>query len=135
MAYETFERKSVRVEGPTLSVGPDGRLFLNAAATRLLENTGVRAVRILWDKAKCGIALLATKKGDKNSYSISFSRGRSASIAPKAFLHYIGWSSTRRRTVAAKWNEQHMMLEAVLPSRFIQAQQSDGAGPSERALA
>lgn len=119
MVYETFERSSVRVEDPALAVGPDGRLFLNAAATRLFENTGVRAVRILWDKVKFGIALQAANKNDKNSYALAFSRGRSASVSGKAFFQHIGWSADRRQTVPAKWNEQHKMLEAQLSSDFV----------------
>ncbi len=135
MAYETFERSSVRVEEPILAVAPDGRLFLNAAATRLFENAGVRAVRILWDKAKCGIALQGANKDDKNAYALAFSRGRSASVSGKAFFQHIGWSHDRRLTVPAKWNEQQKMLEAELPSRFVRMRRTEEverAGKSAR---
>lgn len=127
MAYEVFERTSIRVEKPVLAVGNDGRIFLNAAATRLFQNSGVEAVTILWDKTKCGIGLKAANKGDRNSYSLAFSRGRSASISPRAFLQYIGWSSKTRQTAAAKWNSQEKMLEAELPSRFVGNSQKAGS--------
>ncbi len=119
MAYETFERSSFRVEDPTLSILPDGRIALNAAASRLFQGAGFKAVRILWDKHKCGIALQGVNKGDKNSYSLAFSRGRSASISPKAFLTYIGWISTKRQTLPARWEPKQKMLEAELPSKFV----------------
>ena len=119
MAYETFERRITRTEDPALSVLADGRIALNAAATRLFQGAGAKAVKILWDKAKCGIALQAVKKGDKNSYSIYFSRGRSASISAKTFLPYIGWSSDSNQTVPARWNAQLRMLEAELPAQFV----------------
>jgi hypothetical protein len=119
VAYEIFERSFVRVEQPVLSILTDGRLTLNAAATRVLEKAGVRTVRVLWDKLNCGIALQASEKGDKNSYSIAFSRGRSASVSLKAFLTSIGWSANRRQLVPAKWDAQRKMLEATLPSRFV----------------
>jgi hypothetical protein len=119
VAYEVFERRVIRVEQPVLSVLPDGRLTLNAAATRLVQKAGIRTVRILWDKLSCGIALQPCEKGDKNSYTIAFSRGRSASISLKAFLTFIGWSCNRRQPVSARWNPQQKMLEAVLPSRFV----------------
>ena len=80
----------------------------------------MKAVKILWDRELHRIALQATKKGDKNAYSIA--RGgasRSSTVTVKAFLHYIGWSSDRRQTVAAKWDAQQKMLEAELPARFI----------------
>ena|ERR1700690_4051401 len=117
--YETFERRVTRTEDPALSILADGRIALNAAATRLFQGVGATAVKLLWDKAKCGIALQATEKGDKNSYSIYFSRGRSAFISAKTFLPYIGWSSNRSQTVPAKWNAQPKMLEAELPTRFL----------------
>ena len=119
MAYEIFERSAVRVGDPTLSVLPDGRIALNAAASRLFQGAGVRAVRVLWDKRKYGIALQAVDKGEDNSYSVSFSRGRSASISAKAFLSHIAWSSTKRQTTPAKWDPERRMLEAALPARFI----------------
>lgn len=119
MPYETFERRVTRTEDPALSVLADGRIALNAAATRLFQAAGAMAVKILWDNAKCGIALQVVKKGDKNSYSIYFSRGRSAFISAKTFLPYIGWSSDRSQTVPARWNAQAKMLEAELPSQFV----------------
>lgn len=119
MAYETFERTSVRVSNPTVSVTTDGRIAVNAAASRLLAKAGAKAVRILWDQAKCGIALQGAQKSDKNAFSVVFSEGRSAIIAAKGFLKHIGWSADRRQTVSAKWNEQQKMLEAQLPSSFV----------------
>lgn len=119
MEYEVFERSSTRDEEPALAVVPDGRIALNAAASRLLERAGVRAVRILWDATRRGVALQGVKKGEKNSYSIVFSRGRSATISLKAFLRHIGWSSDRRQTIPVKWDPQQKMLEAEMPSRFI----------------
>ena len=120
MAYETFERRSVRVEEPALTVRPDGRINLNAASSRVLDEAGVKAVRILWDKHTCGIALQAARKGAENAYAIAFGGGsRSSTVTLKAFLQYIGWSSDQRQTVPAKWDEQQRMLEATLPSQFV----------------
>jgi hypothetical protein len=119
VAYEIFERSVIRVEQPVVTILSDGRLTLNAAATRILEKAGVRTVRILWDKLNCGIALQASERGDKNSYSIAFSRGRSASVSLKAFLTSIGWSANRRQSVPAKWDSSRRMLEAELPARYV----------------
>src|SRR6266576_4014280 len=120
MAYETFVRRSVRIEEPALAVAPNGRIALNAAASRLLEKSGVKAVKILWDKTTCGIALQAAHKEDRDSYSLAFGNGyHSATLAAKAFVRHIGWSSKQRQTVPAKWNEQQKMLEARLPHRFV----------------
>jgi len=119
MAYETFERKSVRVEAPAITVRPEGRIACNAAASRLLENAGVKTVKILWDRDACGLALQATDKGDDNSYTIVFSPSRSATVTAKLFLRYIGWSSNRRQTLRATWDAQRRMLEAKLPARFV----------------
>jgi hypothetical protein len=125
VAYETYERTSVRVEEPVLTIAPirDGRIALNAAAARLLQQAGVKLVRILWDKTTCGIALQAAKKNDTNAYSISLGKNfRQATLSAKTFLRYIGWSSHRRQTVPAKWDEGGRMLEATLPSQFVGVQ-------------
>jgi hypothetical protein len=91
-----------------------------SAAARLLEQAGVKAVRILWDKSTCGIALQAAKKGEQNSYSLVFGRkSRQATFSGKAFLRYIGWSSNHRQTVPARWDGQQKLLEAELTTRFV----------------
>ncbi len=120
MAYETFERRSVRVEDLTIALDPSGRIALNAASSRALREAGVKAVTILWDKDTCGVALQAARKGDVNAYAIAFGgESRSSTVTAKAFLRYIGWSPARRQTVPAKWNEKTKMLEATLPSEFV----------------
>jgi len=116
-----------------MTVSPAGRILLNAASSRTLEEAGVKAVKVLWDKELHRIALQATRKGDKNAYSIA--RGgssRSSAVTVKAFLQYIGWSSDRRQTVAAKWDAQQKMLEAELPARFIKVY-SDKSKPGPSA--
>src|SRR5580698_10493440 len=86
VAYKTFERGSVRTEELALTVAPSGRLFLNAASGRAFEGAGVRAVKLLWDEETCRIALQATKKGDRNAYSIAHGGdSRSSIVTAKAF--------------------------------------------------
>lgn len=120
MAYETFERRAVRVEEMMMAFDPSGRIALNAASSRALLQAGVKAVTILWDKDTCGIALQAARKGDMNAYAIAFGgASRSSTVSAKAFLRYIGWSPARRQTVPARWNEQTRMLEATLPSGWV----------------
>jgi hypothetical protein len=133
LGYETFERGYARSEELSMTVSPAGRILLNAASSRTLEEAGVKAVKVLWDKELHRIALQATRKGDKNAYSIA--RGgssRSSAVTVKAFLQYIGWSSDRRQTVAAKWDAQQKMLEAELPARFIKVY-SDKSKPGPSA--
>jgi hypothetical protein len=116
VSYEMFERRTVRVEGLALAIDPSGRIALNAASSRALKEAGVKAVKIFWDKQTCGIALQGARKDDRNAYSIAFGKGtRSSTVTAKAFLRYIGWTSARRQTVPARWNEQQKMLEAELP--------------------
>ena len=77
------------------------------------------AVKLLWDKAKCGIALQATEKGDRNSYSIYFSRGRSAFISAKTFLPYMAGPPTEAKPSRRDGMLELKMLEAELPPRFV----------------
>ncbi len=119
MAYQMYERLSVRVEDAALTFRPEGRIGINAAATRVLEKAGVKVVRLLWDQAANRVALQGAPMKDKNCYSIAFSKGRSASLTAKSFFRYIGWSSKRRQMVPATWNEKQGMLEATLPAEFV----------------
>ena len=120
VAYETFERGSVRTEDPGITVRPDGRIFFNAASSRLLKASSVKTVRILWDRDKCAVALQACPAGDKNAYSIAFPAGsRSPSLTAKSFMRYVGWSASHAQKIAVKWDEKNKILEATLPPRFV----------------
>ena len=115
MAYEVFARTAVRVEEPSLSLVPDGRIAINAAATRLLVQAKIKDVLLLWDKAARKVALRAAPKADKNSYRVSVAPDlHSGSIRAKAFLTYIGWSAPRRIQYSATWHEKEGMLEITL---------------------
>lgn len=121
MAYQVFERSAVRVVKPALSVMPDGRIFLNAAATRVFLEARVRSVLLLWDKANHRLALKAAEKGDQNAYAVSISRGRLGSISAKSLLSYIGWSAPKRAVLIAEWNEKGKMFEVTLPSQCVRS--------------
>lgn len=128
MAYEIFKRSIVRTEDLVLAIAPHGRIALNAACTRLFEAAHVEAVRILWDKERCGIALQATVKGQDDSYSVAFSRGRSASITVRSFFRHIDWTANKRVTLPASWDHELRVLKADLPPKFVGTKTGSSAG-------
>ncbi len=120
MAYKRFERTSVRVEAPTLSVIDGGRIYFNSAACRILEQNAVKSVVILWDRDAHAIALQAAQKGDKDAYAVTFAAERhAATVVAKTFFKHIGWSSKERQTVPATWNPSQKVLEAKLPGKYL----------------
>jgi DTW domain-containing protein YfiP len=120
MAYEVFKRTGVRVESPALSIVPDGRISINAAAARLLVEAGIKWVVLLWDRANHKMAVKAAQKGDKNAYAVSLSPERySGSLRAKAFVAHIGWSAPRRQMLPATWNEKEKMFELTLPEKYL----------------
>lgn len=121
MAYEPFQRTGVRVESAVLSIAPDGRIVLNAAATRSLARAGVRHVVILWDKDTRRMALKATTKVDKNGFAVS-PAGHSGSLRAKSFLMHVGWTAMQRAALPAIWNESQKMLEVELPARHLRTE-------------
>jgi hypothetical protein len=85
-----------------------------------VKKAGITAVRILWDKATCGLAVQAAQKHTENSYSVVFGRGgRRAAFSAKAFLRYIGRSCDRRQTFRAPWDDPAKMFEVKPPSRYV----------------
>jgi len=120
MAYEVFKRTAVRVEAPTLSIFPDGRIALNTAATRAVVEAGVKFVVLLWDKSNNKLALKAVPKGDANAYKVSIPRTRNAgTLRAKLFFTHIRWSALRREMLAANWNDSDKMLEVTLPRKYV----------------
>jgi hypothetical protein len=133
MAYEKFERTSVRVETPTLSLTQEGRITVNAAACRLLRGAGVKAVVLLWDELTHRIALKAASKGDRDAFAVSMTEDRSGSLRAKSFFTYIGWNAPSRQTIPATWNESEKMLEAMLSPGFLKPRASLRGKPKVRA--
>jgi hypothetical protein len=120
MAYEVFKRTSVRVEEPSLSVTPDGRVVLNAAAARALAEAGVKSVLLLWDEINSKLAIKAAPKADRNAYAVSFTRNREGgSLRAKMFISHIGWSPLGRQRLDATWDPREKMLEAAVPRAFV----------------
>ena len=127
MAYEPFQRTGVRVESPVLAIAPDGRIVLNAAATRMLAHAGVKHVVILWDNGNRHMALKATTKADKNGFAISgVSSGHSSSLRARSFLMHVGWAVAQRETLPATWNESEKILEVELPEKHLQSETNIG---------
>jgi len=120
MAYEVFKRTGVRVEEPSISLVPDGRMALNAAAVRILIEAGVKSVLLLWDKRNNKVALKAAPKGDKYSYAVSIVRGtHSGSLRATSFFGHIGWRAPKRTLLPATWNEKDKMFEITLPPEYV----------------
>jgi hypothetical protein len=121
MAYEVFKRSGARVESPTLSIVPEGRIAINAAAARIFVSLGIKSVLLLWDQSTHKLAIKSAHKGDKNAYAVSIApASHSGSLRAKSFLSYIGWNAPKREMIAATWNEKEKMLEATLPPERLQ---------------
>jgi|SRR5580704_3340002 hypothetical protein len=119
MAYEVFKRTAARVDTPTVSIVPNGRIAINAAVVRLFKQARISFVQLLWDDKNRRMALKATQKNDRNAYAVSFSEGRSGSLRAKSFLAHIRWKARNRERLSAIWNEKELMLEVTLPSEYL----------------
>ena len=119
MAYELFKRTGARVETPTLSIVPDGRIAINAAAVRIAREARITSVLLLWDSTNHRLALKAAQRGDKNSYAVSIERSSSGSLRAKSFLSHIGWKASKREMIPVVWNEKERMFEATLPLEHL----------------
>jgi hypothetical protein len=123
MAYEVFKRVGARVETPTLSITPDGRITINAAAVRIAKESRVKSVILLWDWATHRLAIKVTQRSDANSYALSIAESsHSGSLRAKSFLSYIGWKARKREKIAAMWNEKERMFEATLPVEHLDSE-------------
>ena|SRR5271165_1800764 len=120
MAYEVFKRTGARVDTPTLSITPDGRITINSAAVRIAREARITSVLLLWDSVNHRLAIKAAQRADKNSYALSIvASSHSGSLRAKAFLTYVGWKSRKRETIPAPWNEKERMFEAILPVEYL----------------
>jgi hypothetical protein len=116
MPYQLFQRTGIRIDSPSVSIAPDGRLALNAAAARLMATAGIKHVVLLWDKRNLKMAIRATIKGDRNGYAVSAGRNiHRATLRAKAFVDHIGWIASKREALPATWNEKERMFEVSLP--------------------
>lgn len=123
MAYEVFKRTGARVETPTLSITPDGRIAINAAAVRIARESRVKSVVLLWDATNHRLAIKIAQRGDANSYALSIApTSHSGSLRAKSFLNHVGWKGHKREMIPATWNERERMFEAVLPLEHLESE-------------
>ena len=131
MAYEVFKRTTARIDTPTLSLVPDGRISINAAATRVCLHFGIKWVLLLWDAPNHRIALKATQKGDKNAHAVSIGpASHSGSLRATSFLKYVGWKARKREMIPATWNDKERMFEATLPIEHLDSRRWGVARPN-----
>lgn len=122
MAYERFDKRSVRLGEPSFTIRTDGRIRLNADATRLLAAKAVTHVWIFWDASRSKLALKPTNSRDKAAYKVVFSKTQNMSeIGAKAFIRHLGWNSPRPFSTSVTWNTKEALLEGVepLPKEFF----------------
>lgn len=125
MAYELFERSSIRVDTPVLSISPPGRLVINAAGCRLLKEADVKTVVLLWDKANNKMAIKAASQDQENAFAVSFAgNAHSGTVTIKSFLQHIGWHAADRQALPTIWNASEKMFEVTLPAVHL--------GPEEK---
>ena len=125
MAYEVFKRTGSRVESPTLSIVPEGRIAINAAAARIFVSLEIKSVLLLWDRSNRKLAIKAAHKGDKNAFAVSIApASHSGSVRAKSFLSYIGWNARKREMIPATWNAKEEMLEAILHSEHFETEKA-----------
>lgn len=114
--YELYPRNLARASAPVISVTKLGRITMNAAATRVLVQTGVANVLLLWDAAARKFALRPTEKSDSTTYQIRFARDNAgAGFSAKPFLRMIGYDFEKTRALPTTWNEAEGMFEVTLP--------------------
>jgi hypothetical protein len=104
-----------------VSIGQSGKIALNAAATRILLEAGIKSVLLLWDKASRKIAIKAAQKSDKNAFAASTVRSSTGTIRAKSFVNHIGWSARDRQKFPAIWNGEEKMFEITLPSVHLKS--------------
>jgi hypothetical protein len=127
MAYERIDKPvgtGVRLDRPMMRVTPKS-LVLNAESNRILSETGISRVWILWDAERCRVALKAAPPDDLAAFGVSRTKipnrkSRQATVGAGTFLKRIGWSPPKRPvSVPADWNEREQQLEANLPPEYI----------------
>lgn len=120
MAYEVFKRTGARVEAPTLSITPDGRIAINAAAVRIAQEARIEAVLLLWDAVNRRLAIKAAQKKDKNSFALSIApASHSGSLRASRFIAHIGWKARKREAIPLTWNGEERMFEGTVPIEYL----------------
>jgi hypothetical protein len=115
MGYEIYQRETVRVSTPAITLNARGRLVFNVAATKLLHDAGVDNVFLMWDGERRRFAVRATAKKDSRTVRVRYSaNSKWAAISAKGFLELIGHDPAKTISYPAIWNEGESMLEVSL---------------------
>lgn len=112
MSYEVFEKTVRRDTEPRVTISTLGRIQFNASAARKLQEEGVDAVLLLWDKDTRKIAMKKTSKKDDRSYVLRYAKkGNGAGFASKTFLEWCRYDYSQTKSYPCKWVESESMYE------------------------
>jgi hypothetical protein len=115
MGYEIYQRETTRVSTPAITLNARGRLVFNVSATKILHDSGVDNVFLLWDAEKRRFAVRATAKKDSRTVRVRYSaNSKWAAISAKGFLELIGHESGKTISYPTTWNEGEGMFEVSL---------------------
>lgn len=122
MAYEVFDQKAAKLVTPMLTISRGNTLYLNPGASDLLREAGGKFAHLLWDASARKVALRPLSKPDSIAFKLTNQSGerRGMTVSAAAFLRHVGWTATKSVTLEVAWNEKEKLLEASLPTKFLE---------------
>lgn len=113
MAWEVFNRKVNRVGTPAVAFMQSGRISLNKAAAKRLDDMAVDQVVLLWDPVAGKVGIRPMAKKDARAYPLNRSgKGGGAGFSGVLFFNHIGFNyKAGTKSFDAVWNDDQGMFE------------------------
>ena len=131
--FERFSGSSSR--SLAAKVRSDGRIGLNATATKMIREQGIKWVELLWDAANCRIGLKAVESRKTGCYTVTFHSAVACSVTPMRFFNAIGWSCPDSVRADIRWDEGNRLFLIDLPKRFVTCPAANAGNGSSGELA
>jgi hypothetical protein len=95
----------------------EGRVNLDADTTTCLLQSGIEAVRLLWNAEQRTMVLRPVKFTAEFSHPIvRDSKSQQASFRAQRFFRRIGWRTEQALMLPLKWKDRERCLEIALPT-------------------
>lgn len=123
MGYEVFTRQARRTGTPAVAFTQHGRMALNSAATKALNDLAVEFVVLLWDADARKVAIRPVTKKDPRSYKLNRSgKGEGSGFSAVTFFDHIGFDyKNGTKSFPAEWNADQGILEVSIADAVPEA--------------
>ena len=122
MSYEIFEKKSVRIGRPSVTINPVGKIYFNQETTDWLRARKIKQVLLGWNSDDLMVIVKSARSTDTRAYRLAYNnKGGGSTITARSFLNWINFDKEMPLlTVDVGIDDDEKTIEFGIPGEYLE---------------